>query len=68
MRKSFIEANTKLSEKDTTDLSSSIREYNEYMLSQINKIFEFDIWYEHTKNKEFPKEWYSKIRRSEAHK
>ena len=57
-----------LDDNQWAELSESVTEYNEYILMQISKIFDFDIWYEHSKNKDFPKVWYSMIRESDAHK
>jgi hypothetical protein len=64
----IIEKQDILSEQQWAELSLSISEYNEYFMQQLNKIFEFDIWFEHSKSKDFPKEWYSMIRESKAHK
>lgn len=43
-------------------LLESIEHYNEYVMERLKLIIDFDIWYEHTTGKAFPKEWYSIIK------
>lgn len=66
--KQQVNTTVELSEEDHLRLAEYIREYNEYMETQLKLIFDFDVWYEHTKSKDFPKEWYAAIRSSKGHK
>lgn len=64
----IIDKHAALHDAEWAKLSINITEYNEYMTLQLSKILDFDIWFEHSTNLEFPKEWYSMIRESAAHK
>lgn len=42
-------------------LLKSLEAHNEYVMERIKLICEFDVWYEYTTGKAFPKEWYNII-------
>lgn len=42
-------------------LLQSLEDYNEYIMERLKLIYDFDVWYEHTTNNPFPKEWYAVI-------
>ena len=49
-------------------ISKLLIEYNQYVEGRIKQIMDFDIWFENSKGIEFPKEWYTIIRDSNANK
>lgn len=62
------EESATLSEEQWKELSSFIEQYNKYVEFKLKTIMDFDIWFEHTTSKDFPREWYSMIRESGTHK
>jgi hypothetical protein len=53
-----------IDDEDDSELAQQIREHNKYMMAKLRAIMEFDVWYEHTTGKDFPSEWYGKVRRN----
>lgn len=49
-------------EAENAQLLSAFEQYNEYIVEQLKNIEDFDVWYEHSFEAEFPKCWYSLIR------
>jgi hypothetical protein len=66
--KKLLDPHKELNEKNWKDMEEAITEYNAYIEIHLKQIFEFDVWYEHSKNIDFPKDWYSMIRDTKSHK
>lgn len=47
---------------ENQQLLSALEKYNQYIVEQLKKIDDFDIWYESSFSEDFPKCWYSLIR------
>ena len=49
-------------EVENSQLLAAMEAYNAYIAEQLKNIEDFDIWYEESYKKDFPKCWYSLIR------
>lgn len=55
-----------MNKKSSEKLSEELTNYNHYILNILKQIQDFDVWYESTNKKEFPKEWYSAIKSTDT--
>lgn len=54
--------------EEWAELSNNIKLYNEYVMERIKLIMDFDVWYEMSTSKDFPKKWYSMVKETAIHK
>jgi hypothetical protein len=47
---------------ENDQLLNALERYNEYIVEQLKKIEDFDIWYETSFKQNFPKCWYTLIK------
>jgi hypothetical protein len=64
----IIEESKTLSDEQWDNLFASMREYNKYVDLKTKAILDFDVWFEHSNSMDFPKEWYSMIRKNSEDK
>lgn len=53
-------------DKQNAQLLTALEQYNLYLMDQISKIEDFDIWYEQNFKSDFPKCWYSIIKNGKS--